>query len=287
MSEGQNPASIGLDKLDTASLLSLMHNEDIIAVSAIKAALPMIEQAVQDAVTTIKAGGHIVYSGAGTSGRLGVLDASEISPTFGSQSFKAIIAGGPEAVTRAIEGAEDDSEEGRRQGRLLSSSDMAVGITASGQTPFVLGFLDGAQRSGARLWCISSSPPPEAVKLNGNILLDTGSELIAGSTRMKAGTAQKLALNMLSTATMIRLGGTYDDLMVDVTPTNQKLINRAEGIIMQITSCTQDAASEALRSADMSPKLAALMLKTGLDKSEALALLKRSGGSLRDAIYKC
>ncbi|KKL49125.1 hypothetical protein LCGC14_2318620, partial [marine sediment metagenome] len=239
----------------------------------------------------VRSGGRVVYAGAGTSGRLSVLDASEVPPTFGCNAFEAIIAGGDEAIRCAVEGAEDDSVAGACQGRELSDRDMAVGISASGKTPFVLGFLEAAKGRGAKCWLVTSESieadmPDKTKNLDGKIVLDTGAELIAGSTRMKAGTAQKMALNMLSTATMIRLGGTYDGLMVDVTPTNAKLKKRALGIIMEIAGCPIDVAAKALEGAGMSPKLAALMLKGGLDRDKAEQALERSEGSLRAAFKR-
>ncbi len=223
------------------------------------------------------------YSGAGSSGRLCVLDASEVPPTFGCNAFEAVMAGGDEAIKCSVEGAEDDRGAGGLAAEGLTSKDMAVGISASGSTPFVLGFLETAKNQGARCWMVSSVGTDEDF-LDGTIVLDTGPELIAGSTRMKAGTAQKMALNMLSTATMVRLGGTYDGLMVDVTPTNTKLKKRAEGIIMEISGCSKQEAAKALETAGMNPKLAALMLKGGMDRDKAKKLLEESGGSLRGAL---
>jgi N-acetylmuramic acid 6-phosphate etherase len=283
MPEGKNPRSRGLDALEAAKMLSVIHEEDRAAYEAIGGALDDLARAVEDAVGTIRSGGSVMYAGAGTSGRLGVLDAAEVFPTFGSNAFRAVMAGGPEAVTSAVEGAEDDEGAGGREGRSLSSNDMAVGISASGRTPFVIGFLKAAKTSGARCWMICSEDPGMPF-LDGCVVLDTGAELLAGSTRMKAGTAQKMALTMLSTATMVRLGGSHDGMMVDVVPSNEKLRARAEKIVMEITDCTRMEAAEALKKADSSPKLAALMLKKGLRKKDAMLLLDRSGGSLRKAL---
>ncbi len=283
MPEDRNPLSEGLDTLETADLLHLMHEEDLTAYHAVGMALGQIEQAVDDAVEAVRSGGRIVYAGAGTSGRLSVLDASEVPPTFGSNAFEAVIAGGDEAIRCSVEGAEDDREAGGKAADGLRSKDMAVGISASGSTPFVLGFLEAAKAQGARCWMVSSVGTDEKF-LDGTIVLDTGPELIAGSTRLKAGTAQKMALNMLSTATMVRLGGTYDGLMVNVTPTNAKLKKRALGIIMEVAGCPEEEAAKALEGAGMSPKLAALMLKGGMDRDKAALLLEESGGSLRVAL---
>ena len=283
MPEDRNPLAKGLDTLETVDLLHLMHEEDLTAYHAVGMALKDIGHAVEDAVGAILAGGRVVYAGAGTSGRLCVLDASEVPPTFGCNAFEAVIAGGDEAIRCSVEGAEDDREAGGKAAEGLTSKDMAVGISASGTTPFVLGFLKTAKRQGARCWMVSSAGTDEDF-LDGTIVLDAGPELIAGSTRLKAGTAQKMALNMLSTATMVRLGGTYDGLMVDVTPTNAKLKKRAEGIIMEISGCGRKQAAKALETAGMNPKLAALMLKGGMDRDKALKLLEESGGSLRAAL---
>ena len=292
MPEEKNPLAKGIDTLETADLLHLMHEEDLTAYHAVGMALEDLARAVAHAVEAVRSGGRVVYAGAGTSGRLSVLDASEILPTFGCNSFEAIIAGGDEAIRCAVEGAEDDRAVGACQGTELSDRDMAVGISASGKTPFVLGFLEAAKARGAKCWVVTSDSAEsdklmEAGLLDGCIVLNTGAELIAGSTRMKAGTAQKMALNMLSTATMVKLGGTYDGLMVDVTPTNEKLKKRAVGIIMEIAACTEDDAAMALESAGMNPKLAALMLKSGLGRDKAAKLLEASGGSLRAAMEKC
>ncbi len=285
MPEEKNPLAKGIDTLKTGELLHLMHEEDLTAYHAVGMALKDIEMAIEDAVEVVRSGGRVVYAGAGTSGRLSVLDASEIPPTFGCNAFQAIIAGGEEAIRCAIEGAEDDHAMGVCQGQGLTARDMAVGISASGKTPFVLGFLEGAKGQGAKCWLVSSESV-ERDFLDGGIVLETGAELIAGSTRMKAGTAQKMALNMLSTATMVKLGGTYDGLMVDVAPTNDKLKKRAIAIIMEIAGGSEEVAGKALNEAGMSPKLAVLMLKRGLDKAGAQKLLKGSDGSLRTALQK-
>lgn len=283
MPEGKNPRSKGLDALEAAELLQVMHEEDRTAYEALGAALGDIAKAVDDAVRAVGTGGSVVYAGAGTSGRLGVLDASEIMPTFGKGAFRAVMAGGREAVARSAEGAEDDEDAGRREGLELSTKDMAMGISASGRTPFVAGFLKAAKERGARCWMICSEEPDPGL-IHGRILLDTGPELIAGSTRMKAGTAQKMALTMFSTAAMVRLGGTHDGLMVDVVPSNAKLIARAEGIVMEIAGCSRGEAAGALREAGKRPKLAALMLMKGLSAEEAQDLLDKAGGSLRKAL---
>lgn len=281
--ENINPASEGLDALKTEDLLALMLKEEQGTLRAISDQLDSISRAVDSAVVSLKAGGKVYYAGAGTSGRLGVLDAAEVLPTFGSNSFKAVIAGGPEAVSRAVEGAEDDEKGGIDSAKALGPNDMAIGISASGRTSFVMGFLKGAHKRGARCWLVTCGETPD-IPLEGVISINTGPEVIAGSTRLKAGTATKIALNMLSTATMVRLGGAYNGLMVDVIPSNRKLIIRAEGIVMRITGCSQKEAADYLRQAGMSPKVASLMILKSIEKDEALNLLSKYDGSLRDAL---
>lgn len=282
--EQRNPRAAGIDARETLDVLTLMNEEDAAVISAVRDALGEIARAVDDAVEAVKAGAHVVYAGAGTSGRLGALDAAEVKPTFSSSHFRAVMAGGPEAMTRAVEGAEDDVQAGLQAGAELGSEDMAVGISASGATPFVKGFLRGAKDKGARTWLITCNDIRGDRYIDGMIRLLSGPEIVAGSTRLKAGTATKLALNMLSTATMIRLGKVYDGLMVDVVPSNAKLLKRARGIIMAVTGCGEDEALEALKAADMKPKTACVMLKKGVSSDEADALLKRAQGSMRSVL---
>lgn len=282
--EKKNPLSRGIDALPTSEVLGLMLAEDASAVEAVRAALPSLEKAVEDAAACINRGGKVCYAGAGTSGRLGVLDASEVVPTFGSRAFGAVIAGGEKAVTGAVEGAEDNEEAGAEVAGDLTDRDMAVGISASGSTPFVLAFLKTAKRQGARCWLLTCNDVEGGPFLDGTVKLLTGPEVVAGSTRLKAGTATKIALNMLSTATMIKLGGVHDGLMVDVVPTNRKLIKRAEGIVSEIAGCTEDEAARYLKLSGMRPKVALVMLRRGVSKEEAEELLEKSGGSLRKAL---
>lgn len=282
--ESLNPASKGIDTLPVLDLLKLMNSEDALALKAVGNSLADIESAVNDAAAVIRGGGRVFYIGAGTSGRLGVLDAAEVQPTFGSDRFRAIMAGGEKAVTEAAEGAEDDKDAGRRAAEGIKAGDMAVGISASGRTPFVISALEKAKDSGARCWLIACNEIEHHPFLDGTIVLATGPELVAGSTRLKAATATKLALNMLSTATMIKLGGVYDGLMVDVVPSNRKLVGRAEGIIMQITGCAREEASALLKKSGMRPKVASLMKLRAISKEEAERLLEKSGGSLRRAL---
>ncbi len=282
--EDINPASKGIDAISVRDVLELMHNEDIAAVTAVGKAVGEIEKAVGCAVSCIANGGRVYYIGAGTSGRLGVLDASEIYPTFGRDCFSAIMAGGEKAVTKAVEGAEDDEGEGRKAAEVLKAGDMAIGISASGSTPFVMAAIEKAREHGANCWLITCNKLKPSVLLDGVIVLATGPELLSGSTRLKAATATKLALNMISTATMIRLGGVYDGLMVDVVPSNKKLIQRAESMIRRITGCDEKEASELLRKSGMRPKVASLMKLKGVSKNEAEEMLRELGDSLRQAL---
>lgn len=282
--EETNPASRGIEALSAREILARIHAEDATVMKALQKELPRIGRAVEDAVRAVRGGGKVLYAGAGTSGRLGVLDAAEIPPTFGLGSFRAVIAGGEEAMVRAVEGAEDDERAGRRAASRLGEKDMAVGISAGGDTPFVTAFLERAKRRGARCWLLTCNPETRYPFVDGAIRLDTGPEIVAGSTRMKAATATKLALNMLSTATMIRLGRVHDGLMVDLMPTNRKLADRAERIIMEITGCQRERASEYLRLSGMRPKVAAVMMEKGVSRRRAEELLRKAGGFLRKAL---
>lgn len=279
--ENINPQSRGIDELPIDKVLLIMHKEDRAAVGAVEKELKKIKRMIEDAVSALRNGGKIVYAGAGTSGRLGVLDASEIPPTFSHNGFESIIAGGEDALRSAIEGAEDDKKSGSEAASGIGSADMAVGISASGTTPFVLSFLSEAKNRGARCWLITCSDIDSHSFLDDMIKLQTGPEVIAGSTRLKAATATKLVLNMFSTTTMIEMGGVYDGLMVDVAPTNNKLVRRAEEIIMQITGCQKEDASRYLKLSGMRAKVAVVMMKKDVTKEEAESLLEKAGGSLR------
>jgi N-acetylmuramic acid 6-phosphate etherase len=211
---------------------------------------------------------------------------SEVCPTFGSKSFRAIIAGGETALRNAVEGAEDNHDAGASEAENLVINDMAVGISASGRSPFVLGFLEAGFAKGARCWLMTCNDIEAPSFVHGIIYLPTGPELVAGSTRLKAGTATKLALNMISTAAMVRMGGVHDGLMVDVVPSNRKLAARAKGIIREITGCSEAEAADYLTRSGMRPKVAALMIMREIERDKAEALLERSGGSLRNALNR-
>lgn len=304
--EERNPKGEEIDSLSANQVLHLMNDEDASVIYAVRSAIPFIEKAVDMAADVIKKGGTIFYVGAGTSGRLGVLDASEMPPTFGvsPDMLKAIIAGGEKALRNSVEGAEDNEEAGRKAASVVAGKDMVLGISASGRTPFVLSFLDEAKGKGAVCWLLTcndiktgsqqsalssqeienSKLKIQNLQLDGIIKIITGPEIIAGSTRLKAGTATKLVLNMFSTAVMIRLGRVYKGMMVDVMPTNNKLIYRAEGIIMETTGCSREEASEYLKASLMRPKVAIVMKAKGVSREAAERLLIESGGHLRPLI---
>lgn len=283
--EDRNPKTEDIDILPTGQILSLMNEEDAGVISAVRAAIPSIARLVDEAVEAVRAGGRIFYAGAGTSGRLGVLDASEMPPTFGVPPglFRAIIAGGDAALRNAVEGAEDDSDAGRTAAGEITPKDVAVGISAGGKAPFVLSFLDAASHRGAACWLITCSTPESGAPDNRfrRILINTGPEVLAGSTRLKAGTATKLVLNMFSTALMVRLGRVYLGLMVDVMPTNQKLVDRAVRIVSTAAGCSPEEASKYLELAGMNPKVAVVMKVRGVGKEEAVRLIEEAGGYIR------
>jgi len=283
--EGLNPLSTDIDILSVQEILLIMNGENIRVLEAIHASIGAISRAVQDAVETIRSGRRLFYIGAGSSGRLGVLDASEIPPTFGvdPEMVRAIIAGGERALDTAVEGAEDDEESGFRAASMTGEGDMLLGISASGTTPFTLSALREGKRRGARCWLLTCNDVTYDF-LEGIIVLDVGPEIIAGSTRLKAGTATKIVLNMISTASMIKLGKVYKGYMVDVVPSNKKLRRRAIDMIQEITGCGIKEAESFLEKSGGNAKIAIVMYKKGLDLEEAKDLLKRSGGFLRMAL---
>lgn len=289
ITEQQNPASEGLDQLSTGDILSRMNAADSEIAGAIERELPRIAKAVDVIATRLGKSGHLVYIGAGTSGRLGVLDASEIPPTFNvpKDLVRGIIAGGEAALSRATEASEDDAEAGARD--LLASGfapgDVLVGIAASGRTPYVLGAMAKARQLGAVTCGISCTPDSELSRaVDFPIEPVVGPEILTGSTRLRAGTATKLVLNMISTAVMIRLGYVYGNLMVNVQPTNQKLEDRARRIIQQATGVDYGKASELLEVAGRSVRVAIVMEKRGVDRQEAERLLTAVGGRVSDTL---
>jgi N-acetylmuramic acid 6-phosphate etherase len=282
--EKRNERSRSIDTLPIDEMLRVINDEDRTVAAAVEAKIPDIARAVEAAEGAIRGGGRVVYLGCGTSGRLGVLDASECPPTYGVEPglFLGIIAGGDRALRDSVEGAEDDAELAVRdlEAAKLSGGDFLVGIAASGRTPYVLGGLEFAKSLGCATAFIScakfSGAPPADILIS----LETGPEVITGSTRMKAGTAQKMVLNMISTGTMIRLGKVYGNLMVDLRPSNQKLIDRACRIIAEAAGCDYEAARIFFARADNNVKQAIIIAKLGVDRRNAAALLQVHGGRI-------
>jgi N-acetylmuramic acid 6-phosphate etherase len=276
-----------IDRLGTDELVRLMNAEDAIVPAAVGAAGPAIAAAVDGIVERLEAGGRLIYVGAGTAGRVGVLDASECGPTFNTDRVLGVIAGGQVAVSTASESAEDHPDSGAQAIAVLGVSDVdaVVGISASGRTPYVLGAIERARAAGALtvgLACNEGSELSAAVDVPIEVLV--GPEFIAGSTRLKAGTAQKLVLNMLSTLAMVRLGRTYGNLMVDVRVTNAKLRDRATRIVEQVAGVDRIAAAAALAEAGDDAKVAVTMLRTGTNAGGARDRLAAAGGHLRRAL---
>lgn len=287
--ETRNPNTMELDRMTPLEIVTVMNREDARVPEAIRPALPNIARCVEWAAQSIENGGRLIYMGAGTSGRLGVLDAAECPPTFGvsPETVVGLIAGGDRAFLKAVEGAEDSRELGEEDLRRLglNPKDTVVGIAASGRTPYVLGGLHYAGTVGchtAAISCNPGSPIGKAAQLAIEVV--PGPECLTGSTRLKAGTAQKLILNMISTATMVRCGKTYENLMVDVVPSNEKLRVRAENIVMEAASVTREQAQEALRQSHDRVKTAILMLLIGCGPEEAEARLEKTNGHIRQAM---
>lgn len=289
--EQRNPRTMNLDKMSIQEMLQLMNEEDAKVAAAIKPALPQIEKAVEIITESLKKGGRLIYMGAGTSGRLGVLDAAECVPTFGVSPnlVVGLIAGGERAMTKAVEGAEDSRELGQEDlaNLKLTEADTVVGIAASGRTPYVIGGLLYAKEVGASTVTIACNLDSEISKYSKiAIEADAGPEVLTGSTRLKAGTSQKLILNMLSTCSMVGVGKVYQNLMVDVQPTNEKLEERSKRIIMEATECSYEEANQAFKAADKQVKLAIVMLLTGFKKEDAQERLERTKGFIHQAIKK-
>ena len=289
VSEGRNPRTMGIDQMSTHDILLAINDEDSLVPAAVRATLPAIEKAVDAIVAAFGRGGRLIYAGAGTSGRLGVLDASECPPTFGVPAGKVIglIAGGNEALIRATEGAEDRTAAGAADlDRIaLEGRDVVVGIAVSGRTPYVIGALDHAKARGAVTVALTCNPSSAIAQMADiSIAPVVGPEVLTGSTRLKSGTAQKLVLNMLTTASMVRIGKSYENLMVDLVASNDKLKARAARIVMQATGCTARDAEAALERTGQDVKLAILVTKRGLPVDEARAALARNNGFLRLAV---
>ncbi len=287
--EAADPGLADIDTLDVEARLRLINAEDAKVAAAVALEIPQIARAVRLAASSLRAGGRLIYIGAGTSGRLGVLDASECPSTFGvpATMVQGLIAGGPGAMFQAVEGTEDDPDLGASAvvGAEIGAQDTVVGISASGSAPFVLGALRQAVKRGASVVALTNNRPSalEAVAAV-TIAPIVGPEILAGSTRLKSGTAQKMVLNMLSTGAMMEIGKTYGNLMVDVQATNVKLRARAVRIVRQVTGVTMDRAEAALLQAGGSAKVAIVLLQTGATPDEARLRLARAGGFLRRAL---
>lgn len=289
--EDRNPLSVGIDGKPVEEVLRIINREDQRVPGVVAIQIPAIARAVEAVAEAIRGGGRVFFVGAGTSGRLGVIEAAELPPTFGVSPdlFRAIIAGGPEAVFGSVEAAEDDEAAGAEALRSsgFSGGDVLVALSASGRTPFTVGALREARRRGARTVSVTSSQGAPINELaDVPIVVETGPEIVAGSTRMKAGTAQKLVLNMLTTAAMIRLGMVHDGYMIGVQPTSRKLRRRAVGIVGGVADVSPEEAEEALDGAGGDLKAAVLMAKTGVNLEEAKRVLGEAGGILRLALEK-
>ncbi|SIT92684.1 N-acetylmuramic acid 6-phosphate etherase [Edaphobacillus lindanitolerans] len=285
--EMRNPKSAEIDTLPVRDRLLLMNDEDAGVAAAVRSEIDQIESAVNLVVQAFQNGGRLIYAGAGTSGRLGILDASECPPTFGVDPamVRGLIAGGERAITTAIEGAEDDEGLGRSDLEALSPDprDVVIGIAASGRTPYVIGALEKAKEAGAKTVAVSNNKDSK-IGQAADVAIEvvTGPEIITGSTRLKAGTAQKLVLNMITTIAMTGIGKVYGNLMVDVQPTNQKLIERAKHIIMEATGCDASTAKEMYEKADGQVKTAIVMILLGCSYEEAVGQLEKSKGIIRE-----
>ncbi|WP_025506571.1 N-acetylmuramic acid 6-phosphate etherase [Vibrio parahaemolyticus] len=289
VTESRNPASAEIDTLSTIEMLQVINEEDQKVALAVKAVLPQIAKTV-DAITQAFAnGGRLVYMGAGTSGRLGILDASECPPTYGTHPDMVIglIAGGHQAILKAVENAEDDAQMGQDDLKALhlTKHDVVVGIAASGRTPYVLGGLEYAKSIGATTASIACNPECAMAKAADIAILPiVGAEVVTGSSRMKAGTAQKLVLNMLTTGAMIRSGKVFGNLMVDVEATNAKLIQRQTNIVVEATGTSKEEAERALNACDRHCKTAILMILADLDAEQAKSRLAAHNGFIRAAL---
>ena len=289
LTEQANPASAGIDTLPAEEALRIINAEDRKVAEAVEREIPAIARTVEAIVEAFRRGGRLFYIGAGTSGRLGVLDAAECPPTFGvpPDLVQGIIAGGEPALGSATEASEDDAASGARDltAQGFTAADVLVGISASGRTPYVLGAVAAARAMGAKTAGISCTPDSElACAVDIAITLLTGPEVIAGSTRMKAATAQKLVLNMLTTGAFLRMGYVYGNLMVNVQPANAKLLDRAARIVAQAAGVTYEEARNSLATAGNDVRVAIVMLKTGAAREEAERRLGAVGGDLARAL---
>ncbi|HIF9356950.1 TPA: N-acetylmuramic acid 6-phosphate etherase [Photobacterium damselae] len=289
VTESRNQASNAIDTLSTLDMVTVINQEDQKVALAVEKTLPEVALAVDAIADAFMAGGRLIYMGAGTSGRLGILDASECPPTYGSNPNQVVglIAGGHKAILKAVENAEDNQELAKQdlQNLGLTENDVVVGIAASGRTPYVIGGMKYAHSIGAQVVAISCNPQSEMTKIADIAITPVvGAEVVTGSSRMKAGTAQKLVLNMLTTGAMIRTGKVFGNLMVDVEATNAKLIQRQTNIVMQATDCDAAQAEEALSACDRHCKTAILMILAGLDAEQAKKQLANHNGFIRSTL---
>jgi N-acetylmuramic acid 6-phosphate etherase len=290
LTERRNPRTTEIDLASSAEIVDLINAEDATVAAAVATQRDSIARAVELAERSFRAGGRLIYVGAGTSGRLGVLDAAECPPTFGTDPsmVQALIAGGTPALTRAQEGAEDRPNDAIRDVEALDvgSADLVIGIAASGTTPYVRAALERARERGASTAIVACSPPPSELLgvVDVAIVPLTGPEVVTGSTRMKAGTATKLVLNTITTGAMIRLGKTWGNLMVDLRATNAKLRDRSERIVMEVCGVTREEARVVLDGAGGRVKTAIVMQKRGVDAEEADRLLEEAGGIIRRVV---
>lgn len=289
VSESRNPETMDLDSLSTTELVECFNRQDAQVADAVRATLPDVAKAVDAAAGALRAGGRIIYMGAGTSGRLGVLDASECPPTFGVPHGKVIglIAGGPGALLKAVEGAEDDPALGKAdlQNLSVTAQDLVVGLAASGRTPYVIGGLEYAAQVGCTTVAVSCNPAsPIAALADIAISPVVGPEALTGSTRLKSGTAQKMVLNMISTGAMVKWGKVWQNLMVDMQATNVKLVDRACRMVMEATGAPRDEAQAVLAQTGNDVKPAILMILSGVDAATARSRLEQHNGFLRAAL---
>lgn len=283
--EKRNPKTENLDSLPTLEILQIMNEEDQNVLNTIKNALPQIDALVQECIKAYNNGGRIIYIGAGTSGRLGLMDAVEVVPTFNSDRFVGLIAGGEHAFVKAVEGAEDSKELCVNDLKSLdfNTKDILIGIAASGRTPYVIGGIEYAKQLGIKTGCVVCNFDSQIAKLvDYPIEVNAGPEVVTGSTRLKSGTCQKIILNMISTCTMIGVGKVYKNLMIDVRPTNEKLIERCRNIVMGCTGCDHDTADRVLNETNNSTKLAVTMILFNKTLDEAKKALDEAGGVVRN-----
>ncbi|MBQ1287892.1 MAG: N-acetylmuramic acid 6-phosphate etherase [Erysipelotrichaceae bacterium] len=285
--EKRNEKTKDIDLLSVDEILKIMNEEDLKVVDAVKGALPEIRIVIDECIQAYKRGGRIIYIGAGTSGRLGLMDAVEVVPTYNSDRFVGLIAGGDNAFVKAVEGAEDSRELAVEDLKNISlnEKDMVIGIAASGRTPYVIGGLDYAREVGASTGCLCCNFNTEiADHCDLPIELSAGPEVVTGSTRLKSGTCQKIVLNMISTVTMVKVGKVFGNLMVDVKATNEKLVERCRRVVMEATGCDHDKADAVLKETENNCKLAIVMILLNIPLNEAKEKLERADDNIRMAL---